>query len=247
MRYLSSVLVSCLLCLSANSFAAQQQNANLYVNWKVTSSQNYTALSQELQITQKAPGTFWASSWYFTGVNYGGYMGLQTSYDGTGNEIAIFSVWNATTGSSSCKPFGGEGVGMSCTINYPINTTHQYKLLLSKGTNNSSGQTWNAYVLDVNTSTQTLIGSVQAPSSVTTFTLPANFTEYFGNAVSTCNDVPVSMINWYQPALTAVNSYYPTNATYSNYTRGSCTGGSASSALLNYYIPIVKVTMGGAQ
>jgi hypothetical protein len=60
-------------------------------------------------------------------------MGLQTSYDGTGNEIAIFSVWNATTGSSNCQPFGGEGVGMTCSIVYPINTTHAYQLQLSKG------------------------------------------------------------------------------------------------------------------
>jgi hypothetical protein len=75
------LLLSCLLITSVNSFADQQQNANLYVNWKVSLPQNYSAVSQELQITQKTVGTFWASSWYFAGVNYGGYMGLTSPHD----------------------------------------------------------------------------------------------------------------------------------------------------------------------
>jgi hypothetical protein len=43
------LLLSCLLITSVNSFADQQQNANLYVNWKVSLPQNYSTVSQELR------------------------------------------------------------------------------------------------------------------------------------------------------------------------------------------------------
>jgi len=72
--------------LSAGSFAGQRQNANLYVNWETSAPGTYTGLSQELRITKKARGAYWAGSWNFFGANYGGYMGLQTSCDGTGGD-----------------------------------------------------------------------------------------------------------------------------------------------------------------
>jgi hypothetical protein len=246
LKQLKIILSSVLFATSGLSGAAQQQNANLYVNWKVTQTQSYASLSQELQVTQKAPGTFWANSWFFSGQNYGGYVGLQTSYDGTGSEKAIFSIWNATSTHPNCKPFAGEGTGASCIISYTINPARRYRLLVSKGTATASAQTWNAYVVDVSTSAQTLIGTIQTAANATAMDLPRNFTEYYGEAVPTCNNVPVSTVNWYQASLKPVSGFLAVRPTYSSYSRASCTGGIATSTTV-LYTPVVKVVMGGSQ
>jgi hypothetical protein len=247
MKIFKRALLTCLLIgASAAAGAAQQQNANLYINWSVTTPQTYNSLSQDLQVTQKAPGTFWANAWYFSGQNYGGYIGLQTSYDGSGNEIAIFSIWNASSTHANCRPFAGEGTGASCSIPYSFSTTKRYRFLVSKGAATVSGQSWNGYVVDLSTNTQKLIGTIQTAANVTAFNLPQNFVEYYGEAVPTCGSVPVSTVNWYQPSVKPVSGYFSVTGKYSSYVRGACTGGSATPATVQL-TPVVKVTLGGAQ
>jgi hypothetical protein len=240
------ILASLLSGLATGAIAAQQQNANLYVNWSVTTAQTYTSLSQEIQVTQKAPGTFWANSWWFSNLNYGGYIGLQTSYDGTGSEVAIFSIWNATSTHPNCRPFDGEGTGASCKLPFSFATTKRYRLQVTKGSVTSAGQAWNGYVVDLSTNSQKLIGTIYTATNASAFNLPQNFVEYYGEAVPTCGNVPVSSANWYQPSVKPVSGYFSVTAKYKSYVRGSCTGGSATPTTVQY-VPVVKTILGGAQ
>lgn len=229
------------------AFSAQQQNANLYVNWNTPTVANYTSLDQQLQITQIPAATFWATVWNWSGSSSGGYIGLQTDgtrADGTVGDTVIFSIWNATAAIGSCQPFAGEGSGYSCRLAYPFTTTKKYRLKLTKGSNTSNGQWWKASVVDTSTFKESVIGSLLAPINNTDFQLPRNFSEYFGAAVPSCADVPVSIANWSPARILPTGAYFTVTPRYQSFTRGSCTGGSATPMTISYQ-PVAQVKLGG--
>ncbi len=249
---LSRILTSfALLSLaSAAAHAAQHQNAFIYVDWRTTqTTQTYTRLEQRLQVTQKAPASFWASTWIWKNSQTGGYIGLQTDgnrVDGSVGDTAIFSIWNATAASGNCIPFEGEGVGYSCRLAYPINPARKYRLRIQPAANGASaaGQWWDAYIRDESTFVETRIGSLRAGPGDTSFQIPQNFTEYFGLARPTCDDVPVSIAQWSNPTLKPLTGYLNVTPTYKSSVRGNCTGGSAVSTSVSFQ-PVVRVTLGG--
>ena len=57
---------------------------------------------------------FWAHQFGFKN-GPGGYIGLQTV---EGKTKAIFSIWDALSGSNGCDTFSGEGTGIRCLIDY---------------------------------------------------------------------------------------------------------------------------------
>jgi hypothetical protein len=108
-----------------SAHAAQHQNANIYAFWNFGSATGFWNIDQRVQITKKAPSSYWAMLWGFTATpNEGGYMGLQTDgtrFNGSRGDTAIFSLWNANAASgSNCGTFSGEGSGYSCRLAYRI-------------------------------------------------------------------------------------------------------------------------------
>lgn len=238
------------LMLALAVSAAQHEYAYLYVNWKTSTTTTYNRLEQRLQVSQKAPASFWASSWTWANSSYGGYVGLQTDgsrADGSVGDTVIFSIWNATAANGNCLPFGGEGVGYSCRLPYSINTAHKYKFRVQKSTavaDPTGGQWWDAYIRNESTGTESKIGSLQAGSADTSFNLPQNFSEYFGPAMPSCGEVPVSVALWSKPTLKPVTGYFSVTPSLKSSERGHCTGGSAVATLVNFQ-SVVKVTLGG--
>ncbi|MGA9522581.1 MAG: hypothetical protein WBV82_14030 [Myxococcaceae bacterium] len=248
---LSRVLTSLAVLLVASAaHAAQHQNAFLYVDWQTTyTTQTYTRFEQRLQVTQKAPASFWATMWTWKNSSTGGYIGLQTDgnrVDGSVGDTVIFSIWNATAAKGDCQPFAGEGVGYSCRLAWTINPAHKYRLRIQPAVNaaDPAGQWWDAYIRNESTFVETRIGSLRAGPSDTSFLMPSNFSEYFGSQMPTCDGVPVSIAQWSKPTLKPLTGYLNVTPTYKSSFRGDCTGGSAISTSVSFQ-PIVKVTLGG--
>jgi len=183
--------------------AGQQQWSSQYVNWtsdgRVTSVYN---IDQVVWVAKPNVTSFWPMQWSWSGTSgTGGYMGLQegaTSQDGT----VRFSVWNATRAKgSNCKPFGGEGIGETCTLNLKISPKKWYRLRLWR----VSGNWWGGWLIDA-TSTgalrQRLIGKILAPTAAGPDPSQVyNFVEYWGNSVPECRDVPLSKVAFAAPQL----------------------------------------------
>jgi hypothetical protein len=220
-----------LLCLSLPAQAAQHVNGHLYVYWNWSGS-GYWNVDQHLWVGQKAPATFWAQNWTWTGSSSGGYIGLQTDgtrFDGSRGDTAIFSLWNANGASGpSCGTFGGEGVGYSCKLPYAISTGRYYRLRVWRLNADGLGQWWGGWVLDEQTGVETHIGSIRVASAHQLIAPPMNFTEYYGTAVS-CDAVPTSVVYWTQPAANHQGSgVYEYGSSYGSWYRGACTGGTVA-------------------
>jgi hypothetical protein len=227
----------------------QQQNANLYSSWAFQGSgAGYWDVDQQMKVEQRAPATYWAMLWNWTGASYGGYLGLQTNGsrpDGSTGDTAIFSLWNANAVSGgNCGAFGGEGSGYSCRLAYPIAVNTYYRYRIWRGSADSSGQWWGAWIENMSTGIDTYLGSIRVGSGNTLASGVANFVEYFGTAV-TCSTVPRSQAVWTQPAANSNgNGSYQYGASYAGMTKGACTGGSATPVSLGWTNG-VRVVLGG--
>ncbi len=224
--------------------AAQQQNANLYAYWNYHGANGFWNTDQIMWVEQKASATFWAQYWTWPDGSNGGYIGLQTN-GAAGGDTGIFSLWNANAASGpSCGQFSGEGNGYSCRLSFPIYTNTQYRYRVWRLNSDAGGQWWGAWIYDSRSGQDVYIGSIRVPGSRTLMAVPMNFTEYFGNAVA-CNQVPVSIVDWTQPASNSQgNGAYQYYSAYSSWTKGACTGGSATAK--NYgWTQGVRALMGG--
>jgi hypothetical protein len=232
--------------------AAQQQDANIYAYWNYPTSSSLTNVDQEVRFTKKSRYTFLAQLWSWTDVTYGGYVGLQTDgvrFNGTTGDTAIYSLWNANgaaaASGASCGQFDGEGNGWSCRRALSIKTTDFYRLRVTRGSADSLGQWWTADVYDLATKTDYPLGKIRVGLSHKLMHGPANFSEYFGPAVPTCADVPVSIADWTRPAGNRSSSgTYGVYGSFSVSDRGACTGGSVVKRT-NDGQPGVRVTQGG--
>jgi hypothetical protein len=227
----------------------QAQNAYIYSLWNFQGSNTgYWNVDQQMKVTQRAPSTYWAMLWTWTGVSTGGYLGLQTNgqrFGGSTGDTAIFSLWNANAASGPhCGIFGGEGNGYSCRLAYKISKNTYYRYRLWRLTPDSGGQWWGAWIENMTTGVDTYIGSIRVDARYTLATGVANFVEYFGAAVP-CNKVPVSKAIWTQPAANSQGGgVYQYGSKYSSMTKGACTGGSATPVNLGW-TKGVKVILGG--
>ena len=147
-----------------------------------------------------------ADAMYFAQVfsirNSGSYVGLQQ--DGDGGRQVRFSIWNATdfrvsaVEGARCRPFGGEGVGMTCTIPYAWETGRWYGLRVRMLDSDAEGHWWGAWVLD-DAGQERRVGEIRAPSSGL-ITSTRSFNEYYGPAEGfPCGQPPPSAVHVYQP------------------------------------------------
>lgn len=227
--------------------AAWHQDGHLYVYWDWSGS-GYWNVDQYVIVRQKAASTYWAQYWTWTDATYGGYVGLQTDGyrgDGTIGEMAIFSLWNANAASGPlCVEFGGEGVGYSCRLAYPVSTGVTYRYRIWRLDADSGGQWWGAWILNYATGVESYLGKIRVASSHRLMTSVMNFTEYFGPAVP-CNQVPKSIADFTQPAANSQGGgRYQYGSRFSSSYRGSCTGGSVT--VVSYgWTNAARVTQGG--
>ncbi len=217
------------------SWAAQQQDANLYAYFKWDGRPYFQNMDQQLSVRKKAAYTYWAMVWQMDHGpgSAGGYMGLQTNgsrFDGSHGDTAIFSIWGSTghDGPSCGKfPYESGGTGFSCRVPYPINIDHWYRLRVKKVSEDARSVWWGAWVLDETTGTETYIGKLKVAATETSISGQMNFSEYYGDAVARPDLVPQSIVYWTSPSadLTASGNYQ-FNSVFSNGTRAKGTTGS---------------------
>lgn len=143
---------------------------------------------------------FWAQQFWFINGN-GGYMGLQTGGNLNGHEtkIAIFSIWDALDAvagqakNSYAGPFGGEGVGYSCKIEYDWQDNVEYRVRLwelSDARKPEEPEWWGAWIMDMSTQEETFIGKILVPANWKWLNSSGNFfVEYF-LPTNGCENVP---------------------------------------------------------
>jgi hypothetical protein len=209
-KFLLTLLISGILSTSveSNSMAtSQHQWAAAYLSWSEPANSlsfvNTREFSQKITVHEISDNIFWAAQWNSPAVV--AYGGIQSSghlnFDGVGQKIAIFSVWDARLATaptgSVCKAFGGEGVGYSCRRQLEFSQgstlTIRFKLVAEE-----SG-TW--LVMEVNLEPGgevVVVGQILYPHSLPKFHNVGNFIEYYGNARS-CNDVPLGSASFGPP------------------------------------------------
>ncbi len=180
-----------------------------YAGWQFQGpGDGFVNIDQVIVVQVKAPTTFFAEQFGFTGTSSNGYIGLQTDggrLDGSIGETAIFSLWDATAAApgpgARCQTFTGEGEGYSCRLAYPFVTGTPYQLRVWRLEADRSGQWWGGWVTDLSTNWQSYLGKIRVPHrSRPLIGGPLNFIEYFGPGVANCGRVPRSTAYFTQPA-----------------------------------------------
>lgn len=212
-RGISLSVSICLIALAAvgtrirSVSAEQQQWASQYVNWTFDKRVNEVwNIDQQVWFPQPGDSSFWPIQWDFNGADFGGYLGLQQQ-GSAGDQNVRFSIWNAISAQgSNCKPFGGEGVGQTCTLAAKIDTKKFYRLRLWRLAKEKDGQWWGGWLIYADakgTLNENLIGRIKAPAAATTIdpNSISNFVEYFGNSFKRCQSVPLSIVGFTPPAV----------------------------------------------
>lgn len=195
-----------LLALAPPAQAQQQQQwAAAYIDWRFDDGvTGIDRIAQDIAVLEPAHASFFTLNWEFTAGD-GGYIGLQSDVDGAGN--VRFSLWNAGAArGESCRRFDGEGVGMTCVLPLGIETDRFYRVRVTRGDANATGQWWSGWIDAVDATGQTRstkIGELQVSADLTAIE-PAsvyNFNEYWGDAVRACRDVPLSAALFVAPSV----------------------------------------------
>ncbi len=191
-----------------NASPGQQQWSSQYVNWtfdgKVKEVWN---IDQQVWFPQPNNSSYWPVQWTFSGGgDVGGYMGIQQQAVASDQNVR-FSIWNATAAQgSNCKPFGGEGIGQTCTLSIQIDINKFYRLRLWRLAEEPDGQWWGGWLIEVGAKgvlTEHFIGQIKAPAGMNTVDPNSitNFVEYFGDSFATCDSVPLSIVGFTPPAV----------------------------------------------
>jgi hypothetical protein len=199
------------LALAAPTALAQQQQwAAAYINWTIPSSPaEVTILDQDIAVLNPGVASFFTLNWEFVGAE-GGYIGLQSDEAGVTN--ARFSLWNATTArGEACRPFDGEGVGMTCVVPLQIEPGVLYRVEVIRGDRDAGGQWWSGWISQQGPDgahTRQSIGAIQVQASSTRVDPDTlyNFSEFWGNAVRACRDVPLSSAVFVAPGVAGFNA-----------------------------------------
>ena len=254
MRLITGIALALLMSIGTadRAEAAQHQNAYYYSHWNFAgATAGYWNVDQQMKVEQKANASYWALVWKWSrDPQHGGYLGLQTDgnrSDGSVGDTAIFSLWNANAANGpACGTFGGEGVGYSCRLAFPIKTDAYYRLRVWRLDADSHGQWWGAWIQDLNTGVDSYVGSIRVASLFTTMTAVENFAEYYGPAVA-CSSVPMSKVLWTQPAANSRGGgryQYGSSYAATSSDKGNCTGGGATPVDLGHTRG-VRVVLGG--
>ncbi len=128
----------------------------VWLDWADENNANYDI---DLQVESDLPETkilFWAHQFGFNNGS-GGYIGLQTV---EGETKAIFSIWDALSGTESCDTFSGEGAGIRCFIDYDWKVGETYRLRIWADPNNHA---WIGAVHNYTTNEEVRIGTIFVP------------------------------------------------------------------------------------
>ncbi len=198
-RLAAAVLVGSIALIASHSARAQQfQWGAVYQHW--TMSEPASNIDTWMWPSMADDAMFFTQ--VFSIENSGSYMGLQQ--EGDGGRKVRFSIWNATAfrvssvEGAACRPFGGEGVGMTCTIPYAWETGRWYRLRIRRLHSDIEGQWWSAWVTD-DAGRERRVGDIRAPGSGL-ITSTTSFNEYYGPAAGfPCGEPPPSAVFVYQP------------------------------------------------
>lgn len=216
MKIIAGALAALALTLPAQ--AEQQKWAAAYVDWIFPdNAPQASTVDQELWIPEASVARYFTLNWDFAGGG-SGYMGLQTDADGVGN--VRFSLWDATDAKgSACRKFDGEGVGRTCEAGFEIDKSVFYRLRLKRTAADATGQWWAGYVIWTDAAGgkgEIAIGEIKVGKDKTLVDPPSigNFSEYWGDQVRRCGDIPMSAAVYAPPALNPRNDgSYETVAT----------------------------------
>ncbi|MBC8069482.1 MAG: DUF3472 domain-containing protein [Deltaproteobacteria bacterium] len=140
---------------------------------------------------EAADSPYFYSNQFGFAAGGGGYIGLQsgTQY----GKLLIFSIWDSTTATPGpgawCQTFGGEGVGMSCRMEYDWVEGRTYRLRVWR----TGADAWSAYILDETTNVEQYLGTITAPAGSGDLSYNLHWIEWFGSAVGHCADMPYTM------------------------------------------------------
>lgn len=200
-RYVAVALAALCLAWLPAARADQQLWAAAYVDWTFPEPAPGVALAQTLWIPQSATASFFTLNWDFVAGD-GGYIGLQSNEAGAGN--ARFSLWNATAArGAACRRFDGEGEGMTCEIPVTIAPDALYRVRMQRGETDAQGQWWIGS-LETPDGARREIGALRVAAAHTLVAPDTvhDFSEYWGDAVKACRDVPLSAAAFGAPKLT---------------------------------------------
>lgn len=192
--------------LSVRDVCAQQaQWASQYVSWDFNQNvEDVYNVDQEVWLPAPNRDSFWPMQWDWEGTQSGGYLGLQQA-GGTGQ--VRFSVWDATEAQGeTCIPFGGEGIGYTCTLPITIDPAKLYRYRLWR-LGDDTNPWWGAWLIEQDASgklTEHYIGKIKAPTtgpSRVDQNSIVNFVEYWGQFENPCEDVPLSIIGFTPPSV----------------------------------------------
>jgi hypothetical protein len=184
----------------APAHAQQQKWAAAYVDWAFPDAATGVEIAQDIWAPQAARASFFTLNFDFT-TGQGGYIGLQSDESGAGN--ARFSLWNTSTArGNACRPFDGEGEGMTCATPMTIDAKKLYRVRVVRGEVDVEGQWWMGYVLEADGAARE-IGAIRTPHRHRAIASAGlhNFSEYWGNALTACRETPLSVAAFAAPIL----------------------------------------------
>lgn len=205
--------------------AIQHSNAYAYQYWTISSTRWNTTIDQDVRPIKISAYSFFAMGAYFGGTNNGFYMGLQQNGASSNYRNARVSIWGSTAAvpasGSTCRAFGGEGIGYTCErpYAYVTNVTYRYMFRLVN-TSDPKGLWWGAWVKNTSTGSYAYLGKIRAAygAGFPTYGL-YNFNEYYGTKVL-CTAVPTSEAIYFPPVF---NGGWKSG--YGGKAIGNCSGG----------------------
>lgn len=168
----------------------EEQSPNI-ASYEYWDGQGVTGLSREITPLTEPTGTYYAvMGWTggYTGIARGGSM-----YD---RQIQ-FSVWDLTggaallidSGTSKCRPFGGEGTGIACENTYPWQINKTYRFEMTTATVVAGRTDISMYFVDVASGFRLFLGTLRQ-ASVPPMNTAYAFSEDFKRDSIGCQNVP---------------------------------------------------------
>lgn len=193
-------LIALAFGVSAPAHAQQQQWAAAYVDWSFPQAQSGEGIAQAIWVPQPAVASFFTLNFEFVGAQ-GGYIGLQSDESGAGN--VRFSLWSTTAAQGeACRPFDGEGEGMTCVLPVAIDRDGVYRVRVARGASDAQGQWWTGWLDEPNGASRQ-IGAIRTPRQQTEIAADGvhDFAEFWGDAIGACRDAPLSAAAFAAPRL----------------------------------------------
>jgi len=195
--------------------AGAGQARTLPIGWVDTQDQalldstnGYNSLELDItpEVVQGTDGYYFANSFYFTkdpDPAGGGYAGFQTNgNNGTTNigHMAIFSIWNSTSGTAEPGgwgvPFSGEGSGYSVRLayNWVAGRTYRLRMYLDTAGPVGGNSVWAASLTDMTSGVVTRIGRINAPTAWGKPYGPVSFHERYSGSIASCAAINHSQV-----------------------------------------------------